>query len=139
MTDTLQNIKDIVDGLNEAQTQAVLNPLESCTKIVAGAGTGKTKIISKRFLKLVLDLIERGEKDPQSKILVITFTDKAANEMKERIIKELEDNNLHAYSDTDLWISTFHSFCIRILKKYSIEAGLSPSVKRAEEQPLQDI
>ena len=102
MTDTLQNIKDIVDGLNEAQTQAVLNPLESCTKIVAGAGTGKTKIISKRFLKLVLDLIERGEKDPQSKILVITFTDKAANEMKERIIKELEDNNLHAYSDTDL-------------------------------------
>ena len=102
MTDTLQNIKDIVDGLNEAQTQAVLNPLESCTKIVAGAGTGKTKIISKRFLKLVLDLMERGEKDPQSKILVITFTDKAANEMKERIIKELEDNNLHAYSDTDL-------------------------------------
>lgn len=139
MTDTLQNIKDIVDGLNEAQTQAVLNPLESCTKIVAGAGTGKTKIISKRFLKLVLDLIERGEKDPQSKILVITFTDKAANEMKERIIKELEDNNLHAYSDTDLWISTFHSFCIRILKKYSIEAGLSPSFKMAEEQQLQDI
>ena len=85
MTDTLQNIKDIVDGLNEAQTQAVLNPLESCTKIVAGAGTGKTKIISKRFLKLVLDLMERGEKDPQSKILVITFTDKAANEMKERL------------------------------------------------------
>ena len=139
MTDTLQNIKDIVDGLNEAQTQAVLNPLESCTKIVAGAGTGKTKIISKRFLKLVLDLIERGEKDPQSKILVITFTDKAANEMKERIIKELEDNNLHAYSDTDLWISTFHSFCIRILKKYSIEAGLSPSFKMAEEQQLQEI
>lgn len=139
MTDTLQNIKDIVDGLNEAQTQAVLNPLESCTKIVAGAGTGKTKIISKRFLKLVLDLMERGEKDPQSKILVITFTDKAANEMKERIIKELEDNNLHAYSDTDLWISTFHSFCIRILKKYSIEAGLSPSFKMAEEQQLQEI
>ena len=139
MTDTLQNIKDIVDGLNEAQTQAVLNPLESCTKIVAGAGTGKTKIISKRFLKLVLDLMERREKDPQSKILVITFTDKAANEMKERIIKELEDNNLHAYSDTDLWISTFHSFCIRILKKYSIEAGLSPSFKMAEEQQLQEI
>lgn len=139
MTDTLQNIKDIVDGLNEAQTQAVLNPLESCTKIVAGAGTGKTKIISKRFLKLVLDLMERGEKDPQSKILVITFTDKAANEMKERIIKELEDNSLHAYSDTDLWISTFHSFCIRILKKYSIEAGLSPSFKMAEEQQLQEI
>lgn len=59
--------------------------------------------------------------------------------MKERIIKELEDNNLHAYSDTDLWISTFHSFCIRILKKYSIEAGLSPSFKMAEEQQLQEI
>lgn len=132
-------LKKITEGLNEAQSQAVSNPLNSCTKIVAGAGTGKTKIISKRFLKLVLDLIEQNEEKPQSKILVITFTDKAANEMKERIVKELEQNNIEIGDVNSLWISTFHSFCIRILKKYSIEAGLSPSFKMAEEKQLKDI
>lgn len=139
MNNTLQNI---IEGLNEAQAKAVANPLASCTKIVAGAGTGKTKIISKRFLKLVQDLIEQGEagyESPQSKILVITFTDKAANEMKERIVNELEENHINTGVSTDLWISTFHSFCIKILKKYSIEAGLSPSFKIADEQQLKEI
>lgn len=129
----------IAQGLNEAQTTAVLNPLNSCTKIVAGAGTGKTKIISKRFTKLVFDLIEQGETTPYSKILVITFTDKAANEMRERIVKELEDNNIDVLNAQDLWVSTFHSFCIRILRKYSIEAGLSPSFKIGDEQRLEEI
>ena len=133
------SLEKITEGLNEAQSKAVQNPIQSCTKIVAGAGTGKTKIISKRFLKLVLDLIEKGEENPQSKILVITFTDKAANEMKERIVKELEENNIEAQGETDLWISTFHSFCIKILKKYSIEAGLSPSFKMGEEKDLKNI
>lgn len=129
----------IAQGLNEAQTTAVLNPLNSCTKIVAGAGTGKTKIISKRFTKLVFDLIEQDETTPYSKILVITFTDKAANEMRERIVKELEDNNIDVLNAQDLWVSTFHSFCIRILRKYSIEAGLSPSFKIGDEQRLEEI
>ena len=129
----------IVQGLNKAQTTAVLNPLASCTKIVAGAGTGKTKIISKRFTKLVFDLIEQGETLPYSKILVITFTDKAANEMRERIVKELEENSINVLNAQDLWVSTFHSFCIRILRKYSIEAGLSPSFKIGDEQHLEEI
>ena len=129
----------ITDGLNEAQAKAVSNPINSCTKIVAGAGTGKTKIISKRFLKLVKELTENNEENPQSKILVITFTDKAANEMKERILLELEQNGVATNSFDDLWISTFHGFCIKILKKYSIEAGLSPSFKIAQEEQLKDI
>ncbi len=129
----------ILDGLNEAQAKAVSNPLQYCTKIVAGAGTGKTKIISKRFLKLVLELQEQGEENPQNKILVITFTDKAANEMKERIVKELEENGFSASTQSDLWISTFHSFCIRLLKKYSIEAGLAPSFKIADEKQLSEL
>lgn len=136
MTNTLEQI---TNGLNDAQKKAVSNPIETCTKIVAGAGTGKTKIISKRFLKLVLDLIEREEKDPESKILVITFTDKAANEMKSRIVQELEDFGLNISGFSDLWISTFHGFCIKILKKYAIEAGLSPSFKMAEEKQLKEI
>ena len=136
----MNNTLDVItNGLNEAQKKAVTNPLNTCTKIVAGAGTGKTKIISKRFLKLVLDLIGSGEENPQSKILVITFTDKAANEMKERIVKELEEYGIDSTGLGDLWVSTFHGFCIKILKKYAIEAGLSPSFKMAEETKLKEI
>ena len=138
MSDT-SVIENIANGLNEAQKQAVLNPYDSCTKIVAGAGTGKTQIISRRFTKLVLDLKNQGVENPQSKILVITFTDKAAGEMKDRIVKTLEANGIKALGVEDLWISTFHSFCMRILKKYSIEAGLSPSFKMADEKELKQI
>ena len=140
MESILKNtLENIANGLNDAQKQAVLNPLESCTKIVAGAGTGKTQIISRRFTKLVLDLKNQGVENPQSKILVITFTDKAAGEMKDRIVKTLESNGIKALGTEDLWISTFHSFCMRILKKYSIEAGLSPSFKMADEKQLKEI
>jgi len=131
-----EKIIKLADGLNDAQKTAVLNPIKSCTKIVAGAGTGKTKIISKRFSKLVFDMLSQNISNPANRILVITFTDKAANEMKGRIIQELEDNDVKIKNSQDLWISTFHSFCIRILKKYAIEANLSPSFKIGEEQEL---
>lgn len=133
------DIDKVTAGLNEVQKTAVLNPCDSCTKIVAGAGTGKTKIISKRFVKLVMELSAKNIENPQNKILVITFTDKAANEMKSRIVNEAEMNNIKISEASELWVSTFHSFCMKILKKYSIEAGLSPSFKMAEEQQLKDI
>lgn len=85
-------IEDLIKELNPQQTKAVLNPCKSCTKIVAGAGTGKTKIISKRFTKLVLELENEGIENTAQRILVITFTDKAAGEMKGRIISELENS-----------------------------------------------
>ena len=109
MSDLFDNL---IEGLNKSQAQAVSNPVNSCTKIVAGAGTGKTKIISKRFAKLVMELSADGVENPESKILVITFTDKAANEMKERIVLELENNKISCGNvfENDLWISTFHSF-----------------------------
>ena len=129
------NLEQFVNELNPQQQKAVKNPLFSCTKIVAGAGTGKTKIISKRFNKLVFDLIEENIENPTSKILVITFTDKAANEMKERILKELEANNLNSYGD-ELWISTFHGFCNKILRRHAIEANLAPNFELADEQTL---
>ena len=131
-------IENLVKGLNPQQAKAVLNPCKSCTKIVAGAGTGKTKIISKRFTKLVLELENEGIKNAAQNILVITFTDKAAGEMKGRIISELENTGAGT-GNQDLWISTFHSFCSRILKKHSIDAGLSPSFKLAEESTLATI
>lgn len=131
--------ENIALGLNDAQKKAVLNPIDTCTKIVAGAGTGKTQIISKRFLKLVLDLKKENIENPETKILVITFTDKAASEMKERIVKSLQEAGIKTIATEDFWISTFHSFCMRILRKYSIEAGLSPTFKMGDEKELKSI
>lgn len=138
MTPMNNTIEKLTEGLNERQKEAVMNPCNSCTKIVAGAGTGKTKIISKRFTKLSLELENEGVNSPYERILVITFTDKAAGEMKERILNELNEN-FENFSGNNFWISTFHSFCSRILKKHSIEAGLSPSFKLADEKTQQRI
>ena len=136
-TKTAAIIEKLTDGLNEEQKQAVLNPIDSCTKIVAGAGSGKTKIISKRFVKLTNDLIANNIETPVSRLLVITFTDKAANEMKGRILSELNDNKIDSLGQ-EFWVSTFHSFCSKILRKHSIEANLSPSFKLGEEKELEE-
>lgn len=129
---------DLTEGLNTQQKKAALNPINICTKIVAGAGTGKTKIISKRFVKLVKDLQGQNVENAAEKLLVITFTDKAAGEMKSRIISELNQNGIDC-TGQDLWISTIHSFCSRILRKHSIEVGLSPSFEMGEETQLREI
>ncbi|MDD3236768.1 MAG: ATP-dependent DNA helicase [Candidatus Gastranaerophilales bacterium] len=131
-------VAKIINELNDEQKDAVKKPIDYCTKIIAGAGTGKTKIISKRFLKLVYDLNCKHIAHPVEKILVITFTDKAACEMKSRILKELKENNID-YIGQELYISTFHSFCSKILKKHSLEANLSSSFKLADEKILKDI
>lgn len=123
------------EELNTNQLAAVENPIDTCTKIVAGAGTGKTKIISKRFVKLVFDLKNKDVFDPISKLLVITFTDKAAKEMKDRILRELSSCGVGC-DVNNLWISTFHGFCSRILRRHSIEVGLSPSFKLGDVDTL---
>ena len=111
--------------LNKPQLEATLNDINSCTKIVAGAGCGKTKVIASRYLKLVLDMQENKIEDPLSKILVITFTDKAAGEMKERLQSIVGDVS-------ELWVSTIHSMCVRILRrdieKLGYEKNFLPSL-----------
>ena len=111
-------IEKITEGLNEEQKSAILMPLNSCTKVVAGAGTGKTQIISRRFAKLVKEIENLGIEQAAERILVITFTDKAAGEMKGRILQQLQKNKIN-YIGQDLSISTFHGFCSKILKKHS--------------------
>lgn len=86
--------------------------------IVAGAGTGKTTVITHRIVYLI-----KNKKIEPQEVLALTFTDKAAGEMEERIDKLLPFGYL------DLWVSTFHSFCERILKEYALEIGLSPDFK----------
>ncbi len=100
--------------LNKEQLQAVTHgsgPL----LIIAGAGTGKTTVITKRIEHLIID-----EKIPASNILALTFTEKAAQEMETRI------DEILPYGYTTLWIETFHAFCDRILKQEAINIGLNP-------------
>lgn len=86
--------------------------------IVAGAGTGKTMVITQRIAHLILD---KGVKTDA--ILALTFTEKAAGEMQERVDKLLP------YGYVDLWISTFHSFCQKILEQHALDIGLSNDFK----------
>ncbi|HEX3099832.1 MAG TPA: ATP-dependent DNA helicase [Patescibacteria group bacterium] len=103
----------LLEGLNQEQLQAVTHNTGPLL-IVAGAGTGKTTVITRR----IAYLIEQKMAQPEE-ILALTFTDKAAGEMEARVEEYLP---LGSY---DLWISTFHSFCERILKQHGIDMGLS--------------
>src|SRR5579871_6279765 len=95
--------------LTEAQREAVLHR-EGPLLILAGAGSGKTRVITRR----VAHLLQSGVRPHQ--ILAITFTNKAAGEMRQRVQKLLPN--------CSVWISTFHSFGVRILRSYADRLGL---------------
>ena len=99
--------------------------------VSAGAGSGKTRVLVERFLALVLS----GQAS-LSEILVLTFTDKAANEMKSRILSGLQRLNLHHVRREmeTAYISTFHAFAARILREHPLEAGLDPEFRVLEEE-----
>ena len=107
-------MNDILYGLNEAQTEAVTNT-EGFVRVIAGAGSGKTRALSHRFAYLVNDLGILP-----SNILCVTFTNKAANEMRQRI------HNLTGDNDTG-YINTFHGFCVSILQEDSHAVGYPKS------------
>jgi DNA helicase II / ATP-dependent DNA helicase PcrA len=104
----------LLDGLNERQREAVL-ATEGPVLVVAGAGTGKTRVITYR----VAHLIEKGV--PSSAILAVTFTNKAAGVMKKRIANLLQASGRDA---SEVWTSTFHSFCARLLRRESRHLNL---------------
>ena len=99
-------MEDVLEGLNEAQREAVTET-EGCIRVIAGAGSGKTRALTHRFAYLVNELgVMPGG------ILCVTFTNKAANEMRQRIHLMTGDN------DTG-YINTFHGFCVNILQEDS--------------------
>lgn len=104
-----------IHSLNKEQQEAVTHETGPLL-IIAGAGTGKTTVVTKRIEHLILE-----KKIPPSNILALTFTDKAAQEMESRI------DEILPYGYSTLWIETFHAFCDRILRQHAIHIGLSGS------------
>ncbi len=98
-------MNSILDTLNDKQHQAVL-ATEGYFRIIAGAGSGKTKTLTHRFAFLVKEM---GV--PANRILCVTFTNKAAAEMRERVKQLLQENI------SDEYICTFHSFCVKVLRR----------------------
>ena len=114
-------MQDLLRDLNEEQLKAVTHR-DGPLMIVAGAGTGKTTVITQR----IAWLIEQGIAKPEN-ILALTFTDKAAAEMEERV------DMLLPLGYANLQISTFHSFCEQLLRQYGAEIGLSADFKLLNE------
>src|SRR5438034_10234884 len=114
----------VLDGLNDTQRAAVMHDAGPLL-IIAGAGTGKTTVITRRIAWLIAQKKARPEE-----ILALTFTDKAAAEMEERV------DQLVPYGYADVDISTFHAFGDRLLREHSLEVGLTPDFRvlsRAEQ------
>src|ERR1700723_882788 len=104
----------LLNSLNERQREAVLTT-EGPLLVLAGAGTGKTRVITYR----VAHLLEQGI--PGNTILAVTFTNKAAEVMKQRILDLLRSSGRDG---SDAWVSTFHSFCARLLRRECQALGL---------------
>lgn len=101
-----------LNDLNSEQRKAVTHK-RGPLLIVAGAGTGKTTVITRRIAWLIENTVKKSDE-----VLALTFTDKAAGEMEERIDKLLP------YGYTDLWVSTFHAFGERLLKAHGLDIGI---------------
>ena len=105
----------LYDTLNEQQKKGVFTT-EGPVLILAGAGSGKTSVLTKR----IAYLIENVGVNPWN-ILAITFTNKAAGEMRDRV------NEIVGYGAESIWVSTFHSTCVRILRRHINSLGFDNS------------
>ena len=107
---------DYLEKLNPEQREAVTTT-EGCIRVVAGAGSGKTRTLTARYLFLVEEL-----GISTANILCVTFTNKAAGEMRKRIRRSLPDQDLGR-------ITTFHGFCVGLLKAVSYTHLTLPTIR----------
>ena len=106
---------ELVQNMNENQLKAILKT-DGAVMVIAGAGSGKTKVLTYK----IAHLIDNCGVKPWN-ILAITFTNKAANEMKERVQSLIGD------AINDIWLGTFHSICVKILRKFIDRLGYDSS------------
>ncbi|MSR85404.1 ATP-dependent helicase [Candidatus Uhrbacteria bacterium] len=104
-------MEELLQSLNEAQHKAVTHT-DGPLLIVAGAGTGKTTVLTRRYAHLL------NQGCTTDRLLALTFTEKAAGEMEDRVLELLPTGTY------DFWISTFHGFCQRVLEAHGLEIGL---------------
>ena len=117
---------EILDKLNPEQLKPVQDT-EGAVLVLAGAGSGKTRVLTSRIAYIL-----RQELASPRQILAITFTNKAAAEMKERVRLVCGDVG-------DMWICTIHSMCVRILRMYTSEAGIKPDFSIYSETERKNI
>ena len=117
---------ELLKSLNEEQIKPVCDT-EGAVLVLAGAGSGKTRVLTSR----IAYILERGLSSPQG-ILAITFTNKAAAEMKERV-------RLVCGDVSGMWICTIHSMCVRILRMFTAEAGIKPDFSIYSETERKNI
>ncbi|MHC4578204.1 MAG: UvrD-helicase domain-containing protein [Planctomycetota bacterium] len=112
------------------EQEAAVHAAGDCVAVVAGAGTGKTCVLTERYLHLVLD-----RDVAPSRVLALTFTEKAAREMKDRMIEALQERRRSDLARAAEFapISTIHAFLARILRERALDAGLDPRFAVADE------
>lgn len=123
------SVEKLNRGLNTEQLKAV-QTLKGPLLILAGAGTGKTKVITHR----IVNLIALKKVNPRN-ILAVTFTNKAAGEMRQRVQTLLENANI----GRSLWINTFHSFCLKILRREPKCLNYKPNFTIADEATQRNL
>ncbi|OBW92944.1 DNA-dependent helicase II [Gallibacterium genomosp. 3] len=109
------DFSEILDGLNDRQREAVAAPLGNYL-VLAGAGSGKTRVLTYRIAWLI-----GVENVSQNSIMAVTFTNKAAAEMRHRIESLLKDQLQPPFG---MWVGTFHSLAHRLLRRHALDAGL---------------
>lgn len=113
---------------NPGQREAVDSRADRIV-ISAGAGSGKTRVLVQRFVDRVLEQEAAGRPFPIRSVLLITFTDKAAGELTERVRRAFLDAGHPALAREvdNAWISTIHGFCARIVRRHALELGVDPA------------
>ena len=109
----MMNHNPILEGLNEEQHKAVVTP--GSMLVLAGAGSGKTRVLSSRIAYNIRNGVS------EQNILAVTFTNKAAREMKGRISGMLGE------TPKDLWVGTFHGICNQMLREFGRKIGIDPN------------